>query len=69
MQINSSMSILQNSYLYQSSNAVNSAQNTESKQSLLNEDSNIQDSTQNTNKTQTNYFFHPTFPFYRVKLY
>lgn len=52
MQINSSMSILQNSYLYQSSNAVNSAQNTESKQSLLNEDSNIQDSTQNTNKTQ-----------------
>lgn len=52
MQINSSMSILQNSYLYQSSNAVNSAQNTESKQSLLNENSNIQDSTQNTNKTQ-----------------
>lgn len=52
MQLNSSVSILQNSYLYQSSNAVNSAQNTESKQSFVNENFNIQDSTQNTNETQ-----------------
>ena len=45
MQINSSMSILQNSYLYQSNNAVNSTQNIESKQNLFNQDSNMQDST------------------------
>ena len=52
MQINSSMSILQNSYLYQSNNAVNSTQNIESKQNLFNQDSNMQDSTQSVEESQ-----------------
>lgn len=52
MQINSSMSILQNSYLYQSNNAVNSTQNIESKQNLFNQDSNVQDSTQSVEDSQ-----------------
>lgn len=52
MQINSSMSILQNSYLYQSNNAVNSTQNIESKQNLFNQDSNMQDSTQSVKESQ-----------------